>query len=139
MIPKVAAGALVLNENKFLLVKRHDEPDAGLWAIPGGKLEYGETLEQCAKREIKEETNIEIKIDKIASITEIILKDFHYIIIDFLAYYISGTVKSSSDALEAGFFSIDEINKMNVNKTSLKLIKSFINNDDMPVNIIENK
>ncbi|AAT43548.1 NUDIX hydrolase [Picrophilus oshimae] len=139
MIPRVAAGALVLKNNKFLLVKRMDEPDAGLWAVPGGKLEYGETLEQCAVREIKEETNIDIKINGIASITEIILKDFHYVIIDYLAEYLSGSIKSSSDAMDAGFFGIDEIKGMNVNKTSLKLINCIINNEKLPVNIIENK
>jgi len=56
--PLVAVGCLIVEENKVLLVKRKNPPNAGLWAIPGGKVEYGETLEDALKREMREKLDL---------------------------------------------------------------------------------
>ena len=59
-IPRVGVGAIVVHEGRILLVKRAGEPGRGLWAIPGGRLKPGETLKECAAREILEETGVTI-------------------------------------------------------------------------------
>jgi len=56
--PRVGVGAIVVKEGRILLVKRAAEPSRGLWAIPGGSLELGETLREGAEREILEETGL---------------------------------------------------------------------------------
>jgi ADP-ribose pyrophosphatase YjhB (NUDIX family) len=60
-LPRVAVGAVVFKDNKVLLVKRAKPPAQGLWAIPGGSVELGETLQQAAERETLEETGIMIQ------------------------------------------------------------------------------
>ena len=59
--PQVAVGAIVINDGRVLLVKRSQPPSKGLWAIPGGRVELGETLKQAAEREIIEETGLTIR------------------------------------------------------------------------------
>lgn len=59
--PKVGIGVIVRKEGKVLLGKRKNSHGAGSWAFPGGHLEYGESWEECARREVKEETGIAIK------------------------------------------------------------------------------
>jgi len=104
--PQIGVGAAVFKDDRVLLVRRKNPPAAGLWAIPGGRLKWGETLRQAAEREIKEETGVLIKAGDIAWVFEVIEHDeasvrFHYVIIDLHARYISGEPKAESDALEA--------------------------------------
>jgi len=59
--PTPAAAAIILIDGKLVLVKRKYEPFAGLWSLPSGFMEYGESAQECAAREAKEETNLKIK------------------------------------------------------------------------------
>ena len=59
--PQVAVGAIVIRDNKVLLVKRKQPPSEGLWAIPGGRVELGETLQKAAEREVREETGVTVQ------------------------------------------------------------------------------
>jgi ADP-ribose pyrophosphatase len=59
--PQVAVGAIVIKDGRVLLVKRSQPPSKGLWAIPGGRVELGETLKEAAEREIIEETGLTIR------------------------------------------------------------------------------
>ncbi|MBN2246845.1 MAG: NUDIX domain-containing protein, partial [Candidatus Aminicenantes bacterium] len=56
--PQVGVGAVVIKDEKILLVKRKNPPQKGQWAIPGGKVEFGETMQKAAEREILEETGL---------------------------------------------------------------------------------
>ncbi len=106
-IPRVGVGAIVVKKGKVLLVKRGIEPSKGLWAIPGGTLKLGETLQECAAREIFEETGIKIKVGECIYVFDFIERDkkrkikFHFVIVDFAADYISGEPQGADDALEA--------------------------------------
>jgi 8-oxo-dGTP diphosphatase len=109
----LGVGAVVLVDDKVLLVKRGKAPCRGCWAIPGGHVEYGESLAEAAKRELYEETKIVAEPEGIIWISEILPSDCrdddkHYIIIDFLMRP-AGRVKPipSTDALDAELFSID--------------------------------
>lgn len=68
--PRVGVAVLIERNQKILLGKRKGSHGAGTYAFPGGHLEFGETLEECAKREILEETGLEISNIKILGITE---------------------------------------------------------------------
>ena len=126
--PRVGVGAVVLREGRLLLVRRGAAPAQGLWAIPGGGLRLGETLQEGAEREIMEETGIVIRAGEPLFTCDSLEKDgagcvrFHYVIVDMTADYLSGEVKGADDALEARWVSPAEIRGLPVTKTTLKLL-----------------
>src|SRR3989344_844333 len=93
--PKIGVGVLILKDNKVLLGKRISTHGKNTWAPPGGHLEFNEQIEECAIREVKEETNLEIKNLRIGPITNDIHKDEdkHYVTIFVISEYKSGNVK----------------------------------------------
>ena len=113
--PVVVAAVLVRRDDKVLLAKRGWEPYKGLWAPPGGSVELGETVYQAGKRELREETGIDAEIVGIQTVEDLIHRDeegtveTHIIIIRLLGRYLRGTAKADSDADDAGWFSVDEL------------------------------
>lgn len=65
---QLAADAVIIKDGKILLVKRNTEPYRGFWALPAGRLEENETLEECCIREVKEETGLKVKIEKLIGV-----------------------------------------------------------------------
>jgi ADP-ribose pyrophosphatase len=126
--PRVGVGAVVLREGRILLVRRGVEPARGLWAIPGGGLQLGETLQEGAEREILEETGIVIRAGEPVFACDSLQRDeegrlrFHYVIVDVAADYVSGDVSGADDALEARWVAPAEIRELAVTKTTLKLL-----------------
>jgi ADP-ribose pyrophosphatase len=126
--PRVGVGAVVLREGRILLVRRGVEPARGLWAIPGGGLQLGETLQEGAEREILEETGIVIRAGEPVFACDSLQRDeegrlrFHYVIVDMSADYVNGDVKGADDALEARWVAPAEIRELAVTKTTLKLL-----------------
>ena len=131
LTPRVGVGAITVEDGKVLLVKRAIEPSKGLWAIPGGTLKLGETLQECATREILEETGITIKVGVCVYVFDLLERDdkgkmkFHFVIVDFAADYISGEPKGADDALEARWLSPAELNKLPVAKNTLNALHSI--------------
>ncbi|WP_337860009.1 NUDIX hydrolase [Ferroplasma sp.] len=137
--PKIAIGGIIIKDNKILLGKRRDEPDRGKWAIPGGKLELNETLEEGLKREMLEETGLIVNVGELAGISEIITENFHYIIMDYICIREEGSEKAGSDTLELKYFDMqamdekinestkDFISKMLKSKIPIHVIKKYIN------------
>ena len=127
--PRAAVGAIVFKDEKVLLVKRGQPPSEGLWAIPGGSVKLGETLQEAAEREIQEETGIIIRATEPVFIFDAIQKDekgqirFHYVIVDLKADYIEGEPQGRSDAVDARWVSPGELNRLNVNRTTRQLLK----------------
>ena len=130
--PVVGVGALVEHNAKVLLVKRGEPPYKGLWCIPGGKVHFGESLQEAAEREILEETGIAIKAgDPIFSfdIIDTANKDdmIHYVVVDLIADYVSGEIRSGSDALEVAWVDIDNIENFTVQETTRQLLERWWN------------
>jgi 8-oxo-dGTP diphosphatase len=140
-LPRVAVGAVVFKDNKVLLIRRAKPPAKGLWAIPGGSVNLGETLQQAAERETLEETNLTIQATKPVFTFEVIEKDdnnqvrFHYVIIDLVADYISGIPLPGDDADEVRWVSSKELKNLDINPRTLKVLNSlfgFNMEDDNP-------
>jgi ADP-ribose pyrophosphatase len=129
--PRVGVGAIVIRDEKVLLVQRGIEPGRGLWAIPGGTLKLGETLQECAAREILEETGVTIVVGQCIYVFDLIERDdagkikFHFVVVDFAALYVSGEPKGADDAVDARFLSPSELTALPVSKNTLKALHSI--------------
>ena len=127
--PIVAVGAIVFKNDRVLLVRRGQPPSQDLWAIPGGRVEIGETLQEAAEREILEETGITIHAREPVYTFDYIEQDgsasprFHYVIIDLTADYVGGEIMAGDDAAEARWIAADELAGLKVSSKTLKLSK----------------
>ena len=111
-VPRIGVGCLVMDaSNQVLLVKRAHPPQQGFWHLPGGKLEWGESVGACAEREVLEETGLEIVPGPIIAVADRFIEGFHYVILDVLARVDthSPPVSPSSDALDAVWVSRDRL------------------------------
>ena len=128
--PVVGIGAVVIRDGKVLLIRRGVAPGRGLWAVPGGSLELGETLQQGAEREILEETGITIRAREPIYAFDFFERDpdgrirFHFVVVDLAADYIRGDVKGADDALEARWLAPGELDHLPVSKNTLKLLRA---------------
>jgi 8-oxo-dGTP diphosphatase len=127
--PVIAVGAVVIREDKVLLVRRGQPPNAGLWAIPGGAVELGESLQAAAERELREETNTIIRAGDPIYAFDYIDRDakgqvrYHYVIVDLVGHYLGGAPKARSDALEVRWVSGSELEALPVSETTLRLLR----------------
>jgi 8-oxo-dGTP diphosphatase len=127
--PRVAVGAVVFKEGRVLLVLRGKPPAERQWAIPGGCVELGETLQEAAQREILEETGIVIQAGKPVYTFDVVEQDnhggirFHYVIVDLSAEYISGEIRAGDDAAGVRWFSSEDLQCQNVSATTRQLLK----------------
>jgi 8-oxo-dGTP diphosphatase len=85
--PTLGVGAIVVRDEALLMVRRAQEPARGLWSVPGGKVERTEYLVDAVRREVREETGLEIEVGDLAGFFEVIGEEDHYVILDFLATY----------------------------------------------------
>lgn len=128
--PRVAVGAVVFKDNSVLLVRRAQPPSQNIWAIPGGSVEIGETLQAAAEREILEETGVKIRAGEPVFTFDYIDRDkagrirFHYVIVDLMADYISGEPNAGDDAADARWVSSGAIGGLAVSKMTRRLLNS---------------
>lgn len=112
--PIAGVGAVIVKDDQIVLIKRGKAPRRGDWSLPGGGVELGETTRQAISREIREETGLEVELAGIIDCIDYIERtdagavSFHYVLIDFLAYYRAGTLIAGSDADDARFVLFDE-------------------------------
>ena len=129
---KVGVGAVVFRGDEVLIIKRGKPPFMGAWSIPGGGLEYGEILEDAARREVREETGLEIQIVGLLGAYDGLLSDAHgggfkshTVIIDYVAEWVSGEPEAGDDAVEAEFVSMDEaISRLSWDVTRQAIVKA---------------
>lgn len=129
--PRVGVGAIVIKEGKILLVKRAAPPNKNLWAIPGGMLELGETLQEGAEREIYEETNIRIRAGKPIFTFDLLERDndgrvyFHFLIVDLEAEYVAGEIKAASDALAVCWADPEECRSLSLTGNTRRMLEEL--------------
>jgi ADP-ribose pyrophosphatase YjhB (NUDIX family) len=109
MTPTVAVGAFVFDGPRVLLVERGRPPGEGLWSVPGGRQEPGETLAQAVAREVREETGLVVEVGPLACVVERIGQDHHFVILDYLARPIGGALVAGSDARAVRFVEDTEL------------------------------
>jgi len=128
--PIFGVGAIIFEGQSVLLIKRGQPPLEGYWSLPGGAQEAGETVEEALAREIREETGLEIKIIKFATIVDIIDLDdggrvrHHYTVADYLCQPIGGTLKAGGDALSAKWVALSDLEKLNLTPKAKEVIEA---------------
>lgn len=121
--PVVAVGAIVFDDQgRVLLVERGQPPGAGLWSVPGGKLEGAETLAQAVAREVREETGLLVEVGALACVVERIGDDYHYVILDYLARVIGGELGAATDARAARFVGPGELDTLPLTEGLVEVI-----------------
>jgi len=114
-IPVPAVIAVVLRGEEILLVCRKTPPDAGMWGFPGGKMEFGETIEQAAVRELLEETGVIAEAEGVLTVLDSFHKDadgtltHHFILPAIACRWISGEPVAADDAAKAEWVPLKEL------------------------------
>ena len=126
--PFVGVGAVFLNDNKILMMKREHEP-RGVWSIPGGLIELGETAAEAIIREMKEEIGVDIEVKSLVGVYDYKVRDknniikYHYVIIDYLVNQKEGQNILEHETLK--WIKIEDLDKYNVIKTHKKLVEDL--------------
>ena len=127
--PLVGVGAIIIEGNRVVLVKRGHPPLAGEWSIPGGVLEVGETLRQAAVREALEETGLTVEPADLLGVFDRVLPDetgrtkYHYVLIDFLCRRVAGEPHGAGDAIEARWFARQEVDGLSLARDTAEVIR----------------
>jgi 8-oxo-dGTP diphosphatase len=125
--PFIGVGAIIVEDDRVVLVKRGHPPLAGDWSIPGGVLEIGEMLREAAVREVREETGLLVEPGEVLGIYDRVIREghrvrYHYVLIDFACRRISGELQAGSDAEQARWFTRDEIRQLSLTADTAEVI-----------------
>jgi 8-oxo-dGTP diphosphatase len=127
--PFLGVGALIFQERAILLVERAKEPLKGFWSLPGGVVEAGEKLEDAARREVREETGLEIEPVEMFEIFERIMPDahgrpeYHYVLIDYFCRVVGGQLAASSDVSQAAWVAEQDLGEYRLTEGTLPAIE----------------
>ena len=127
--PWIGVGGIIFQEDRVLLIKRGKEPGLGLWSIPGGIVEVGETAAEALQREMEEETGLEVETIGLVEVFERIFPDkegrilYHYVILDYLCVLKGGRLAAGSDVTEAAFFPRSQLVSLGVAPEATRVIE----------------
>ena len=130
--PIVGVGGVVIHRNRVLLIRRGGEPMKGQWSIPGGMLELGEELAEGARRELKEETGLEVEPLEVLDVFDRIMRTgrrvrYHYVIIDYACRLTRGRLKPASDVLEACWARLEDLPKYHLTDKAISVVLKAFN------------
>ena len=130
--PVVGVGGVVISGGRTLLIRRGGPPLEGQWSIPGGMLEVGETLIEGVRRELAEETGIEVRVLDLIEVFERINLDgsgkarYHFVVLDYLCEAVRGEARAGSDVTDVAWAAPEELQKYSLTETATRVImKAF--------------
>jgi 8-oxo-dGTP diphosphatase len=127
--PIIGVGVVVWHGDRVLLVRRGKPPRVGHWSLPGGAQQLGETVAEAARREVFEEVGLEVDLGAIVAMVDLIERDpddrirYHYTLIDFVAEAPGDALRPGSDAADARWFSVAEIELLGLWTETVRVIK----------------
>lgn len=130
--PILGVGAVILEGDRVVLVKRGHEPSKGEWSLPGGAVDVGETLEAAIAREVLEETCLIVQVGPRVEIVERIIRDaggrvqYHFVVVDYLCRVVGGVLASASDAAAAEWAALDDLDRFAVSPTAVAVIRKAV-------------
>lgn len=128
--PIVGVAAIVLRGDRVLLVQRGRDPGRGTWGLPGGMLELGETASAGVHREVLEECGIEVEVGPLVGVFEPMQRDdsgrlrYHYVVLDYLARFLSGEPRPADDADDARWIRLDEMERLPMSAATRDMIRA---------------
>jgi mutator protein MutT len=126
--PLVGVGGVVISDGRVLLVRRGAAPLEGEWSIPGGLLEVGETLIAGVRRELLEETAIEVRVLELVDVFERIDLDVsgkarhHFVVLDYLCEARSGQARAGSDVTHVAWAARQELERYSLSEAATRVI-----------------
>lgn len=123
--PLIGVGVVLLQGDAILLVQRGNEPNKGLWAIPGGKVKSGEKLEEAAAREVAEETGLQTQVGEVVWVGEHIDESHHIVLVDFEGTVIGGELAAADDAADVVWVALDDLGGYPMTPTMYELIETL--------------
>jgi ADP-ribose pyrophosphatase YjhB (NUDIX family) len=127
--PFLGVGALIFEGGNLLLVERGKEPLKGYWSLPGGIVETGEKLEEGIRREVREETGLEVEPMSVFEIFERIIPDaegraeYHYVLIDFLCRAVGGRLAPASDVSKVAWVAEQNLGQCRLTEGTLAVVE----------------
>ena len=128
--PLVGVGVVIWKADRILLIERAGSPDKGRWSLPGGGQELGETVRAAARREIREETGLDIRLGAVIDVVDSIVRDdngsvrHHYTLIDFAARWQAGTARPASDVAACHWADPGDLERYGLRRTALDVIRA---------------
>jgi 8-oxo-dGTP diphosphatase len=132
--PLVGVGAIMLRRDRILMAQRGKEPLKGWWSLPGGALETGESLDFAVRREVREETGLEIEPLGVLEIFERILRDqkgaaeYHYVLIDYVCRVKGGKLFPGDDVCAVEWVRRADLPKLRITEGTLGVIEKAFRN-----------
>lgn len=126
--PIVGVGVVCLRGDAVLLIRRGKPPREGAWSLPGGRQKLGETVRDCAARELAEETGIEAEIGGLVDVVDSLTRDgdnrvqYHYTLVDFAARWRRGEPRPGGDAADARWFAPGELAALGLWSETMRVI-----------------
>jgi ADP-ribose pyrophosphatase YjhB (NUDIX family) len=114
----IGVGAIIMDGDRVLLVRRGREPAYGQWSLPGGLVEVGEDLVSAVRREVLEEVGLDVEVLDLVAVLDRILPDaagrveYHYVLMDFLCKPLGGIPRPASDALACHYTPVDQLTQV---------------------------
>jgi ADP-ribose pyrophosphatase YjhB (NUDIX family) len=131
--PLLGVGALIFTRagrrGPILLVERGGKPLKGYWSLPGGLVEPGEPLEDAVRREVKEETGLEIQPMRLFEIFQRIMRDakgrveYHYVLADYVCKVVGGKLRAGDDVSRAEWARRSELERYRLTEGTLEVIE----------------
>ena len=127
--PLVGVGIICFNGQNVLLIKRGKPPRVGSWSLPGGRQKLGETVRECALRELAEETGVEAVVGALVDVVDSMTRDgegalqYHYTLVDFRADWIAGQPRAGGDAADARWFTEAQLAELDLWAETVRVIE----------------
>lgn len=130
--PILGVGAIIADNGRVLLVERGHDPLKGVWSLPGGVVEVGEYLKDAVRREVREETGLEVEPVSIVEVFERIMPDasgrteYHYVLIDYLCRVKGGRLQAESDVSDARWVPRADLRSYRITEGTLDVIEKAL-------------